>query len=134
MSEIRESLYPPSGHLVVVSKEETSSSLKGRAAMTGREPVVEYSLASQFMRDNLHLVISVLASSKGNEVPPDKLDFYLGQFSESDVCLKCKIDAAFEVQERLRDYRKTFIKAGASPYLSKIGKVHGCTCKRPRTH
>jgi hypothetical protein len=101
--------------------------------MTGREPVVEYSVAWHFMRDNLHLVISVLAAcSEGNEVTPETLDFYLDQFPESDVCLKCKVDAASEVQEKLKAYRKGFTKIGSSPYVSKLGMTLTCTCKRPR--
>ena len=94
--------------------------------------VVDYSAAWHFMWNNLPLLITVLGCTKGKEVNPEQLDKYLGQFSESDVCLKCRVDAAFEVQAKLKYWRKVFLNLDSSPYLGKMGVTKICTCKRTR--
>jgi hypothetical protein len=99
--------------------------------MGKRESVVEHSAAWHFMQNNLPLLITVLGCTKGKEVSPEPLDKYLGQFSESDVCMKCRVDAAFEVQEKLKYWRRVFVNLDSSPYLGKMGVPRICTCKRP---
>jgi len=86
-----------------------------------------------FHVNNLPLLITVLGCTKGKEVSPEQLDKYLGQFSESDVCLKCRVDAAFEVQEKLKYWRKAFVNLDSSPYLGKMGVTQCAPVKSPRS-
>jgi hypothetical protein len=83
------------------------------------------------MRQHLPVWIVELSKLPRNEVDSAEFDNRVRPYAETDVCTRCKVDAAFEVQERLKAYNKRFINREASPYLTRLGGGgHLCTCKR----
>ena len=99
-----------------------------------QQSVVVHTSQWEHLRSNLPPLIVELSKLPGNEIDSAKMDERLSPYSEADVCLQCKINAAYEVHERLRAYNKRFVNLGASPYLSRLGEAGRgiCTCKRPR--
>ena len=97
-----------------------------------RRPI-EYSVQWQTMRSRLPTWILEIAKLPGNDIRSSEFDRRVSLYSQSDVCTQCKIDAAFQMQERLKDYNKRFISLESSPYLSRLREAGrgACSCKRP---
>jgi hypothetical protein len=91
---------------------------------------VEHTPQWEHMRAHLPAWVIELSRFPGNDIDSAEFDNRIRPYSERDVCTKCKVDAAFQIQERLRDYRKRFINRESSPYLSTMGVARTCTCKR----
>jgi len=86
------------------------------------------------MQARLPVWIVELSKLPGNEIDSALFDTRVEPYPETEVCAACKIAAAFEIRERLKSYNKRFINLDSSPYLSKIGRILSCTCKRPTKH
>ena len=83
------------------------------------------------MRAHLPAWVVELARLPGNTVDAVEFDNRVRPYADTDVCTRCKTDAAFFIQERLKNYNKKFVNREASPYLSRLGAGGGqCTCKR----
>jgi len=87
----------------------------------------------QEMRSHLPTWILEIAKMPGNDIHSSEFDRRVNSYAESDVCTQCKIDAAFEIQERLKDYNKRFVSRDTSPYLSRLAERGACTCKHTAT-
>ncbi len=96
-----------------------------------RKTPIQHTPQWDHMREGLPALIFRLGQTDGSEIQSREMDAYFAPYSESDVCTACRIDAAFEVQERLRDYNKRFANRDSSPYLSRIADANKsrCSCK-----
>ena len=83
------------------------------------------------MRAYLPAWVIEFAGWPGNTIDATEFDNRVRPFADTDVCMRCKTDAAFEIQERLKRYNKRFVNRDASPYVSRLGAGGDvCTCKR----
>lgn len=96
-----------------------------------KKRVRQHSPEWEHMRTRLPAWVVEFASWPGNTIDAAEFDNRVRPYADTDVCTRCKCDAAFELQERLKSYNKTFVNREASPYLSRLsagGRL--CTCKR----
>ena len=83
------------------------------------------------MQAHLPVWVVEFASWPGNTIDATEFDNRVRLYADTDVCPRCKCDAAFVIQERLKAYNKKFVNREASPYLRRLGGGgEHCTCKR----
>jgi hypothetical protein len=85
----------------------------------------------EHMRAHLPAWVVEFASWPGNTIDAAEFDNRVRPYADIDVCPRCKSDAAFVIQDRLKSYNKKFVNREASPYLSRLaagGRLS--TCKR----
>ena len=107
--------------------------MKRKAPQKRKRRINEHSAQWQEMRASLPVWIIEIAKLPGNDFHSSEFDRRVNSYAETDVCTQCKIDAAFEIQERLKGYNKRFVSRDTSPYLSRLAEAGRgvCTCKRP---
>ena len=104
--------------------------MTGKTPHKKREPR-QHTQQWEHMRAHLPAWVVEFASWPGNTIDAIELDNRIRPYADSDVCTRCKTDAAFVIQERLKSYNKKFVNREASPHLSRLGTGGGhCTCKR----
>src|SRR5262249_50285215 len=94
--------------------------MKGKTPRKKRVPH-QHSSEWEHMRTHLPAWVVEFASLPGKTIDATEFDNRVRPYADMDVCPRCKCDAAFEIQERLKAYNKTFANREASPYLSRLG-------------
>ena len=93
-----------------------------------REP--QHSQQWDHMQAHLPAWVVEFASWPGNTIDATEFDNRVRLYSDTDVRPRCKADAAFVIQERLKAYNKKLVNRELSPYLSRLDAGGGhCTCK-----
>jgi len=104
--------------------------MKAKTPRKKREPQ-QHTQEWEHMRAHLPAWVVEFASWLGNAIDATEFDNRVRPYADTDVCHRCKCDAAFVIQERLKAYNKKFVNREASPYLSRLGAGGRlCTCKR----
>jgi hypothetical protein len=119
----------PSAALSTFGQRSIVPAMKGKSAPQKRKS--EHTQQWEHMRAHLAAWVVEFASWPGNAVDASEFDNRVRPYADTDVCARCKTDAALVIQERLKSYHKTFVNRETSPYLSRPGPGGGhCTCKR----
>jgi len=94
-----------------------------------REPQ-QHTQEWEHMQAHLPAWVVEFASWPGSMIDASEFDNRVRPYADTDVCPRCKTNAAFVIQERLKAYNKKFVNRDASPYISRLGAEGHCTCKR----